>query len=130
MDDAHPETRVPRRAAHRRAGARPRGGLTPDRGTAGLARCFLPYRLEGGITHRQADLEPLGFLDSYANFFNGALVSSPCSPRGAAGPQAVPRGTLPGAGFAAAVSFGAMTTTAVRPGSGRERVVVTASCRC
>ncbi|GAA1760448.1 glycosyltransferase [Kocuria aegyptia] len=33
------------------------------------------YRLEGRITHRRAELEPLGFLPGYATFFNGALVA-------------------------------------------------------
>lgn len=74
-DDAHPED--PDCLRILRAAARDRGlAVVSPLIVAPQDHSLLsfPYRLEGGITHRRADLEPLGFLDSYANFFNGALV--------------------------------------------------------
>ena len=74
-DDAHPED--PECLAVLRTAARERDlAVVSPLIVAPQDHSLLsfPYRLEGGITHRRADLEPLGFLDSYANFFNGALV--------------------------------------------------------
>ncbi|MDO4918585.1 glycosyl transferase [Kocuria sp.] len=74
-DDAHPEDpdclRVLREAARQRGLAVVSPLIVAPQDHELLS---FPYRLEGGITHRRADLEPLGFLESYANFFNGALV--------------------------------------------------------
>ena len=74
-DDAHPEDpdclRVLRAAAEQRGLAVVSPLIVAPQDHELLA---FPFRLEGGITHRRADLVPLEFLDSYANFFNGALV--------------------------------------------------------
>ena len=74
-DDAHPEDpdclRVLRTAARERGLAVVSPLIVAPQDHELLS---FPYRLEGGITHRREDLVPLGFLASYANFLNGALL--------------------------------------------------------
>ena len=74
-DDAHPEDPVClhtlREAARERGLAVVSPLIVAPQDHDALA---FPFRLDGGITHRRADLEPLGFIASYANFFNGALM--------------------------------------------------------
>ncbi|WNB89414.1 glycosyltransferase [Glutamicibacter protophormiae] len=74
-DDAHPEDpdclRVLRTAARGRGLAVVSPLIVAPQDHDLLS---FPFRLDGGITHRREDLVPLGFIDSYANFFNGALM--------------------------------------------------------
>ena len=74
-DDAHPEDENCLRTLRQAAAERNLAVVSPlivapqDHGTLSF-----PFRLEGTITHSRADIQSLGFIPSYAAFFNGALM--------------------------------------------------------
>lgn len=75
-DDAHPEDEHCLRTLRRAAAERDLAVVSPlivapqDHGSLSF-----PFRLQGVITHSRDDVEPLGFIPSYAAFFNGALMA-------------------------------------------------------